>query len=50
VSKDYNHEIGYESLLKDFERYRKQSPRGVSLAKKDKTIVLQFKIGNKSRS
>jgi hypothetical protein len=50
VSKDYNHEIGYESLLKDFERYRKQSPRGVSLTKKDKTIVLQFKIGNKSRS
>ena len=50
MSKDYSHEVGYESLLKDFERYRKQSPRGVGLTKKDKTIALQFKVGDKSRS
>jgi hypothetical protein len=50
VSEKYNHEIGYESLLKDFERYRKQSPRGVSLAKDKSSILLQFKIGSKSRS
>jgi hypothetical protein len=31
MSKEYNHEIGYESLLKDFERYRKQSPSALSI-------------------
>ncbi len=48
--KEYNHEIGYESLLADFKRYRKQCPKGVSLAKDRNSILLQFKIGDKSRS
>ncbi len=50
MSEKYSYEIGYESLLKDFERYRKQTPRGVSLAKNRDSILLQFKIGKKSRS
>ncbi len=45
----YNHEIGYETLLTDFKRYQKQSPRGVSLKRNRDTINLQFKIGNTSR-
>jgi hypothetical protein len=49
VSKNYNHEIGYEALLKDFERYQKQSPRGVGLTRKGNAIVLQFKVGNANR-
>ena len=50
VSKNYNHEIGYESLLSDFKRYKKQSPRGVTLVKVSNNIYLQFKIGDRSRS
>jgi hypothetical protein len=50
LSEKYNHEIGYENLLKDFERYRKQSPKGISLARDRNSILLQFKIGSKSRS
>ncbi|MEL6438704.1 MAG: hypothetical protein AAFQ80_05535 [Cyanobacteria bacterium J06621_8] len=50
MSKKYNHEIGYESLLADFELYKKQTPRGVSLAKKKSGIYLQFKTPNKARS
>ena len=50
VSKDYNHEIGYETLQKDFEVYKKQAPRGVTLVKGGNSIYLQFKTPNKSRS
>ncbi|PSB12625.1 hypothetical protein C7B62_00625, partial [Pleurocapsa sp. CCALA 161] len=50
MSKDYNHEIGYETLRKDFEVYKKQAPRGVTLAKGGNSIYLQFKTPNKSRS
>ncbi len=50
MSKNYNHEIGYESLLIDFKRYKKQSPRGVTLVKESNNIYLQFKIGYRSRS
>ncbi len=50
MSKDYSHEIGYETLQKDFEIYKKQTPRGVSLAKKKSGIYLQFKTPNKARS
>ena len=47
----YNHEIGYESLLTDFKRYQKQTPRGVSLQNKNnKTIVLKFKVNNQPKS
>ncbi len=50
MSKDYNHEIGYETLQKDFEVYKKQAPRGVTLVKGGNSIYLQFKTPNKSRS
>ena len=50
MSKNYHHEIGSESLLKDFKRYKKQSPRGVTLVKISNNIYLQFKIGDRSRS
>ncbi len=49
MSAKYNHEIGYESLLADFKRYQKQSPRGVSLRRNRNTINLQFKIGDAKR-
>ena len=48
---NYNNEIGYESLLADFKRYQKQTPKGVSLQnKRNKTIVLKFKINGQSKS
>ncbi|NJK58507.1 MAG: hypothetical protein HC939_22270, partial [Pleurocapsa sp. SU_5_0] len=48
---DYNHEIGYETLQKDFRRYQKETPKGVSLQnKRNKTIVLKFKINGKEKS
>ena len=50
MSKDYNHEFGYESLLADFRRYKKQSPRGITLVRAKNNIYLQFKTPNKSRS
>lgn len=50
MSKDYNHETGYERLLKDFERYQKETPRGVTLVKGTNSISLQFKIGDRPRS
>ena len=50
MSEKYKHQIGYESLPTDFERYRKQTPKGISLARDRKSILLQFKVGDKSRS
>lgn len=48
---DYNYEIGHEGLRKDFERYQKQTPKGVSLQnKRNSTIVLKFKINGKPKS
>jgi hypothetical protein len=48
---DYNHEVGYESLLVDFRRYQGQAPKGVSLQnKRGKTIILRFKVGDKFKS
>ena len=48
---DYNYEVGYEGLIKDFKRYQKQTPKGVSLQnKRNKTIVLKFKINGKDKS
>jgi hypothetical protein len=49
VSKNYENEIGYESLLSDFKRYQKQTPRGVGMAKKGQGIYLQFKTPNTAR-
>jgi hypothetical protein len=50
VSKDYENEIGYESLLSDFSRYQKQTPRGVGLTRKGQNIYLQFKTPNTART
>jgi hypothetical protein len=48
---DYNHEIGYETLQKDFRRYQKETPRGVSLQnRRNKTIILKFKVNGQSKS
>ncbi|WP_319418915.1 hypothetical protein [Pleurocapsa sp. FMAR1] len=49
MSKDYTGEIGYESLLADFGRYQKQTPRGVGMTRKGQNIYLQFKTTNAAR-
>ncbi|MDJ0747523.1 MAG: hypothetical protein QNJ32_29870 [Xenococcaceae cyanobacterium MO_167.B27] len=49
MGKNYNHEIGYESLLTDFKRYQQQSPRGVSMRRNGNNIYLKFKIGETPR-
>jgi integrase len=46
-----NYEIGYETLLSDFKRYQKQTPKGVSLQnKRNKTIILKFKVNGRDKS
>jgi integrase len=50
VSKDYNFEIGYETLQKEWETQIKRTPRGVTLAKGGNSIYLQFKTPNTPRS
>ncbi|GAB4535879.1 MAG: hypothetical protein Tsb0014_23200 [Pleurocapsa sp.] len=50
LSKKYNYEIGYETLLDEFKRYQKQTPKGVSLVQSGKFVKLQFKTTNKTRS
>jgi integrase len=50
MSKDYNHEIGYNTLLNDFKLYQNQSPKGITLVRSGKYIKLQFKTPNKTRS
>ena len=37
---------GYESLLDDFKRYQKRTPKGISLKRNRNTINLQFKVGD----
>ncbi len=49
MSKDYTDEIGYETLLSDFSRYQKQTPRGVGMTRKGQNIYLQFKTPNTAR-
>ena len=49
MSKDYTDEVGYESLLSDFGRYQKQTPRGVGMTRKGQNIYLQFKTPNTAR-
>ena len=49
MSKNYTGEIGYESLLSDFSRYQKQTPRGVGMTRKGQNIYLQFKTPNTAR-
>ena len=45
-----NYPIGYETLLADFKRYQKQTPKGISMARKNGNIYLKFKVGDKSRN
>ena len=49
MSTDYTREVGYESLLADFKRYQKDTPRGVGMTRKGKNIYLQFKTPNTAR-
>ncbi len=49
MSKNYNYEIGYETLQKEWEIQLKRTPRGVSLAKKKSGIYLQFKTPSRPR-
>ena len=49
MSNDYTNEIGYESLLADFKRYQKRTPRGVGMTRKGRNIYLQFKTPNTAR-
>ncbi|MGL4879779.1 MAG: hypothetical protein ACRC8K_01770 [Waterburya sp.] len=50
MSKDYNFEIGYETLQKDWEIQIKRTPKGVTLVKGGNNIYLQFKTPNTPRS
>ncbi|MDJ0774899.1 MAG: hypothetical protein QNJ49_15975 [Mastigocoleus sp. MO_167.B18] len=45
-----NYPIGYETLLADFKRYQKQTPKGISMSRKNGNIYLKFKVGNKPRN
>ena len=48
---DYNYEVGYETLQTEFRKCQKLTPKGVSLQnKRNKTIVLKFKINNEPKS
>lgn len=47
MSKDYS--IGYESLLRDFKYFQKQTPIGITITRKSNSIYLQFKTSNKPR-
>ena len=49
MSNDYTKEIGYETLLADFKRYQKQTPRGVGMKRTGQNIYLQFKTPNTKR-
>ena len=50
VSKDYNYEIGYETLQSEWKIQCKRTPRGVTLVKGGNNIYLQFKTPNTTRS
>ena len=42
-----NYLIGYETLLVDFKRYQKQTPKGVSMSRKNGNIYFKFTVGSK---
>ena len=50
MSKDYNYEIGYETLQTEWKLQCKRTPRGVTLVKGGNNIYLQFKTPNTTRS
>jgi hypothetical protein len=42
---------GYPELFTDFERYQKQTPKGVSLQnKRNQTILLRFKVNGNAKA
>ena len=50
MSKDYNYEIGYETLQSEWKLQCKRTARGVTLVKGGSNIYLQFKTPNTTRS
>ena len=50
MSKEYNYEIGYETLQSEWKIQCKRTPRGVTLVKGGNNIYLQFKTPNTTRS
>ena len=50
MSKDYNYEIGYETLQSEWKLQCKRTPRGVTLVKGGNNIYLQFKTPNTTTS
>ena len=42
-----NYPIGYETLLVDFKRYQKQTPKGISMSRKGTNIYFKFTVGSK---
>ena len=50
MSKDYNYEVGYETLQNEWKIQCKRTPRGVTLVKGGNNIYLQFKTPNTTRS
>ena len=46
MSKDYNYEIGYETLQDEWKLQCKRTSRGVTLVKGGNNIYLQFKTPN----
>jgi hypothetical protein len=44
VSDKHNYEVGYETLLKDFDKYRNQAPKAVGLARDKNSILLQYQL------
>ena len=42
-----NYPIGYETLLADFKRYQKQTPKGISMSRKKSNIYFKFTVGSK---
>ena len=50
MSKDYNYEVGYETLQSEWKIQCKRTPRGVTLVKGGNNIYLQFKTPNTTRS
>ena len=50
MSKDYNYEIGYETLQSEWKLQCKRTLRGVTLVKGGNNIYLQFKTPNTTKS
>nr|MDJ0530867.1 hypothetical protein [Xenococcaceae cyanobacterium MO_207.B15] len=42
-----NYPIGYETVLVDFKRYQKQTPKAISMSRKNGNIYFKFTVGSK---